>query len=1309
MTSHLDSEFSPDFFKDLVASLPVPLCCWTSHGIPFFCTKSFLNIFGVESLEQYISQMQCFSPKFQPNGELSVSLGQKYLKEAFDNGSSSFAWTHQIKNGKTYQANYTMVRMSYEGQKIVAAYFTDLPDLISELHEKVNVANRNQTILDAAPLSINIWNKNNVLVDCNQASLDLFEFSNKQDLIRRIPELHPKYQPNGRLSSEYEQEMLREAFDKGTCSFEWEYITLTGEKMPTEVTLSRIRYNDEDVVVEYTRDLRAIKQSEALAKEAEERTKIMFDTAPVGINFWNTDFQTIDCNQEAANLFALKDKQEYLDEFFNLSPEYQPDGQLSASLAKEYISQAFETGYQRFEWMHQFLDGTPLPAEIILIRTEIKGEKFVIGYTRDLREIKESEALAHEAEERTRVMFDTAPFCANFWDKDFQNIDCNQEAANLFGFKEKQEYLDNFFDLSPLYQPDGQLSNVLALEKITNAFETGYCRFEWMHQFLDGTPLPAEITLIRTEINGEKYVVGYTRDLREIKESEALAHEAEERTRVMFDTAPFCANFWDKDFQNIDCNQEAANLFGFKEKQEYLDNFFDLSPLYQPDGQLSNVLALEKITNAFETGYCRFEWMHQFLDGTPLPAEITLIRTEINGEKYVVGYTRDLREIKESEALAHEAEERTRVMFDTAPFCANFWDKDFQNIDCNQEAANLFGFKEKQEYLDNFFDLSPLYQPDGQLSNVLALEKITNAFETGYCRFEWMHQFLDGTPLPAEITLIRTEIKGEKYVVGYTRDLREIKESMKKIKAAEDRTQAMLDSVPIGANFWNKNLELIDCNMEVAKLYDFQSKQEYMANFYKVSPQYQPDGMLSGEKVAAKLVEAFEHGYQRFEWLCVNPTTQAPIPVEVTLVRIMHNDEYAIISYVRDLREFKAMLQEINEAEKDLRAARDLAEKNAQAKSEFLANMSHEIRTPMNGILGLLHLLEKTDLADLQKEYVNKTLYSANNLLRIINDILDISKIEAGKLELENVPFTINGLCQDVKALYGPRFEEKNIQLHIDQGQSADIVLLGDSLRIKQVLFNLISNALKFTDKGNVSLSITCEKYDKGHSQCRFCVADTGIGLSGEQVARLFAPFSQADSSVTRKYGGTGLGLAISKNIVEMMQGKMWVESELGQGSKFYFNCILALAPKGAEEAVGQGKKGGASEQTTGEIVHSGHLLLVEDNDINQLIAEKLLTNVGYTIDIAENGEEALKLLDEKPYDLVLMDIQMPVMDGFTATKKIREKAQFADLPIIAMSAHAMAGDKEISIQHGMNDHITKPISPKVLFATLHHWLKERS
>ena len=527
----------------------------------------------------------------------------------------------------------------------------------------------------------------------------------------------------------------------------------------------------------------------------------------------------------------------------------------------------------------------------------------------------------------------------------------------------------------------------------------------------------------------------------------------------------------------------------------------------------------------------------------------------------------------------------------------------------------------------------------------------------------------------------------------------------KRMVEAEERTQIMLDALPMGCNFWDEHYRNVDCNQEAVRLFGLSSKQEYLDRFMELSPEIQPNGRLSAELVVECINAAFTDGYQRFEWMHQKPDGEQ-IPSEITLVRVKRGEGHIVVGYTRDLREQKAMLAEMRMAEDELRLARDLAEKNARAKSEFLANMSHEIRTPMNAILGMVHLLAGTGLTGKQSGYVTQAEHSATLLLNIINDILDFSKIEAGRLTMEHIVFSPAVMARSVRDMVKNQIGTKPVELSLYIDPAVPDEILGDPLRLEQVLLNLANNAVKFTGEGEVALRVSPaeDPPPPGSSLLLFEVIDTGIGMSEQQVASLFTPFTQADSSTTRKYGGTGLGLAISRSLVGLMNGTIWCESTPGKGSRFAFTGRFDLPGEDDLAALPPTEEAPPDPDDDFASLAGMRVLLAEDNPINQIIATELLAAKEVFVDTADSGLEALKALERADYDIVLMDIQMPEMDGLEATAKIRENPRHADLPIIAMTAHAMVGDREISLSGGMNDHLTKPIDPILLYAALRRW-----
>jgi signal transduction histidine kinase/CheY-like chemotaxis protein/PAS domain-containing protein len=958
----------------------------------------------------------------------------------------------------------------------------------------------------------------------------------------------------------------------------------------------------------------------------------------------------------------------------------------------------------------------------------------------------------NDADERMRIMFNTMPLGANFHDKNFDFFICNESVVKLFGFSSKKEYIDNFYRLSPAYQPDGSPSKEKIAENTNKAFNDGYFRFEWMHQKLNGEPIPCEITLVRVKHGNEFALAAYVRDLRELKQ---IMKEVEQRERLLntvnsvagvllsindlesFESSllrsfELVGNCLDVDRVQIWCNEAIDSELHFVHRYRWLsecgrnnvhipiglhfpyssipewENLFmrgeyinsPLSELNENERSFLNSYGMKSIViipmflegnfwGFFSIDDCRRE--RAFSD-----EEIQILASV--GLMMSSAVNRSIQSVK-----MREADERMRIMFNTMPLGAIIRNENFDYFDCNESIVNMFELSGKQEFSDKFDQLSPEYQPDGSLTGEKIDEFVGKALADGYCRFEWMHQKLNGEPIPCEVTLIRVKYNNEINLTAYVRDLRELKVAITQ-KNESEQSRSLLNNI------------LNSINAQVYVIVPHSGEILFVNNFMK-------NEFKVGDDCIGKL--CYKIFLKDVDGICdFCPCYQLDKEPDSTVVWEMRNPitnrTYRNTTRYIEWSDGRTVQIQHSFDLTELIEAKELAERNSRSKNQFLSRMSHEIRTPMNAILGIteIQLQDETTPPGI-REFMDKIYNSGYLLLGIINDILDLSKIEAGKLELSPSVYDVPSLINDTVHLNIVRYDSKPVEFHLHVDENIPSKLYGDELRIKQILNNLLSNAFKYTDEGEISLSVAAEFAPQVTRQVTlmFQVSDTGQGMTGEQVDKLFDEYTRFNTEANRTTEGTGLGMNITKHLVCMMDGDISVESEPGKGSVFTVRLpqgIVSAEALGIDAAeslkqfrISKAEHINKAPQIIREYMPYGRVLIVDDVETNLYVAKGLMAPYGLSIDTAVSGFEAIeKIKSGSNFDIIFMDHFMPKMDGIEAVKIIRDLGYTH--PIIALTANALTGQAEMFMENGFDGFISKPVDIRQLNTTLNKLVRDK-
>ena len=779
------------------------------------------------------------------------------------------------------------------------------------------------------------------------------------------------------------------------------------------------------------------------------------------------------------------------------------------------------------------------------------------------------------------------------------------------------------------------------------------------------------LNTLRENFNSvEKQVDERTRDLRELNSYMELIMESASDMFMLID----------REMKIIYCSNSVLYLFELKKFNEIIGK--PLSYTYElfPDREFT-----ERSIFRFSRIEMGEDWIiEDDIINWPSIGErfyrVTYRRVNDDEEKFggTVIIFHDVTDVR-----IEEAERRMSDMLYSTQLPCMVLNREGQVLAYNNETISVFGYPGNKVFVninDIISDTHPLLQPNGGKTGEMWEEFINEAIERGFSRITLQLKKNDGEPIYFAISAARISWQTDYRLVLYYHDLTDIKTMEAEAKDVEDRIKVMLDSTPMICILRDQNLGVIDCNQETLNLFGVTKKSDLINNYYKFYPEFQPDGLRSIDKAQEILSYLSENdSMDSFEWT-FRSASGVLIPVETTIVKVQWKDHFHFISYSRDLREAKAneqrMIESIEESRK-LMLQKEAAQAASEAKSKFLANMSHEIRTPMNAVIGMAELLLSENLNLRQMRYVNDIKTSAMALLNIINDILDLSKIQAGKLVLVPVHYNFRTFLDNIVSMMDVLIKNKDIAFNFEIQGDLPVCIYGDDVRLRQILINILSNAIKFTKIGYIKLKIMITE-----NSIIFIVKDSGIGIREEDIKKLFNSFIQVDLDKNRESKGTGLGLSITKTLVELMEGKITVESIYGQGTEFKIEIPKLFGDETKIEF----------HDATDSIIYApdAKILVVDDNIINLNVICGILQLCKIKTETATSGREAIELLKNNQYDIVFMDHMMPEMDGIETTKIIREMG--IEIPVVALTANVVTGAKDMLLASGMNDFISKPI-----------------
>ena len=1089
--------------------------------------------------------------------------------------------------------------------------------------------------------------------------------------------------------------------------------------------------------------------SPAETHDMDERARIVLDMSPFSAHIWDENFRIIDCNQAAVRLFNLSGKQEYIDRYFELTPEFQPDGSPSAEALKQHLVKTLEDGCRRVDWMRQSADGEQIPFEITLVRIDLKGRNSIAAYCRDMREHTKIIRELQEAQLTTSAMFGANPHINVLFDSRFNVIDCNPAAVSFMGFKSKEELLAGFVDRIsqsiPRFQPDGRKSTSL-VEKLELAVKHGHLKFE-SEIALGGVETILDVDLKKIPYKSDYAIVGFLYDMTEVYEREnELIRIREEnnlqlaKLNLIIEAAKI--GLWDMEVSPgnptspdnpVVWSEQLRRLLGYADESDFPGVLSSLDNIIHPEDfkKVTSVRLAHLLDKTGKTPYI-VEYRVRKKNGEYGYYRSTgeTIRDKDGNPLRIAGSLMDISETKSM--LFNNELQLAKINMAVKATKIALWEMEVgtdpvnpvNRVTWSDELRYQLGYQDENDFPNTVGSLQIILHPDDKEKTVEALVSHLSD-RTGNTPYDAEYRamkkngeygFYRGTG-----ETVRDVYGNPIRVVGTQMDITEIKNDMLDKELQLIKMNLVLKATKIG--LWDMEVNksdpvntsnYVNWSDEFRHFLGFNDENDFPNRISSINERLHPDDK--------------DHVLPQLNAHLVDKTGNTPFDTEYRLLAT--NGEYryfrATCETVRDkegnpihaagalidVTDTKNLIKEIDQQRMD-------AETANKAKSAFLSNMSHEIRTPMNAILGITEIQLQNEFlsADIRDAF-DKIYNSGDLLLGIINDILDLSKIEAGKMELLCSQYEITSMISDTAQLNMMHIGSKSIEFKLLVDENTPVALVGDELRVKQIMNNLLSNAFKYTASGTVTMSLSAEDIPGNNDEVImvFNITDTGQGMTQEQIKHLYTEYVRFNTAANRSTIGTGLGMSITQNLLRLMKGEIFVESEPGKGSSFTVRLPQGKTNSGvigSEMASNlqrfrmHGKAQMRRVQITREPMPYGSVLIVDDVETNIYVAKGLMSPYKLKIDSADSGFAAIdKIKRGNSYDIIFMDHMIPKMDGIEATKIIREMGY--NRPIVSLTANAVAGQSALFIGNGFDDYITKPIDIRELNVVLNKLIRDK-